>query len=61
MRLTRGFAPAVDEFIVAHREWTVLEHHTQHPGLTVMVRHVINLPGIMVWVTFLHAAARLLE
>jgi hypothetical protein len=40
-----GLQPALDEFLVKHPEWTVLEHYTAHPGLTVLTRHESIRPG----------------
>ena len=43
--LVRGLQPAIDEFLVQHTEWTLLEHHGGYCGLTVLVRHDTVRPG----------------
>lgn len=40
-----GLQPAIDEFLVAHPEWSVLEHYSAYPGLTVLTRHESITPG----------------
>ena len=36
--INRGLWPAVEEFLVAHPEWTLKERFTNNNGLTVLVR-----------------------
>lgn len=40
-----GLQPGIDDFLVAHPEWTLLEHYSNYPGLTVLVRHESIRPG----------------
>lgn len=36
--VAKGLSFAVDEFLAAHPEWRILEHHTNNNGLTVLGR-----------------------
>lgn len=43
--IRRGLQDAIDEFLTQHAEWTVFEHYSSYPGLTVLARHESIRPG----------------